>query len=133
MLPAFTDNGLLPEGVHRATLEEFEQRFVYFDLSDRRYRLFEKLRELFRQARSSGIVRRIVVGGSFVTAKPEPNDFDCIVVLDPSILEHGLRPMEYNVVSRRAARRVFGGDVIPVIEDSRYFHEYLQLFQSTRG
>ena len=28
------------------------------------------------------IVQRVLVAGSFVTAKPEPNDFDCILVLE---------------------------------------------------
>ena len=133
MIPAFNENGLLPAGVHAATFDEFEQRFVYFDVSDRRYRLFDKLQQLLHQARMSGIVRRILFGGSFVTTKPEPNDFDCIIVLDPSVIGHELGPSVYNMVSRRAARRAFGGDVIPVIEDSHYYHEYLRLFQSTRG
>lgn len=132
MLPEFTEIGLLPEGLHGATLDEFEQRFVYFDVSDRRFRLFDKLQELYHQARNSGIVRRILVGGSFVTSKPEPNDFDCIIVLDPSVMEHDLRPMEYNLVSRHMARRVFGGDVIPVIEESLFYHRYMRFFQSTR-
>ena len=32
----------------------------------------------------------------FCRAKPEPNDFDCIVALDPSIVGKPLRPFEYN-------------------------------------
>lgn len=85
MIPEFTETGLLPPGVHRATFEEFEQRFVYFDRSDRRFRIFDKLRELYQQAQKSGIVKRILIGGSFVADKAEPNDFDCILVLDPEM------------------------------------------------
>ena len=133
MLPDFTENGLLPEGIHRATFEEFEKRFAYFDLSDKRFRLFDKLRELYHQVRQSGIVKRFLVGGSFVTSKAEPNDFDCILVLDPSIEGQNLRPMEYNLVSRQRARRIFGGDVISVAEGSVDYHGYLALFQSTRA
>ena len=133
MLPDFTEQGLLPPGIHRATFEEFENHFVRFDMSDQRFRLFEKLRELYDEAKRSGFVKRFLVGGSFVTAKPEPNDFDCILVLDPSIEWQELPPMEYNLVSRRMARRVFGGDIFPVVEDSFHYHEYLQLFQSVRG
>jgi hypothetical protein len=132
MLPDFTEDGLLPEGIHCATLEEFEKRFVYFDLSDRRFRIFNKLRELYHEARRSGIVKRFVVGGSFVTSKAEPNDFDCILVVDPSVLGHDLRPMEYNLVSRQMVRRLFRGDIIPVIENSYYYHRYMNLFQFTR-
>ena len=133
MIPGFGANGLLPEGVHHATLEEFEQRFAYFDVSDRRFRLFDKLRELYHQARGSGIVRRILVGGSFVTSKPEPNDFDCVLVLDSAVRGNDLRPSEYNLASRHMARHLFGGDVIPVVENSIDHHRYMDLFQSTRG
>ena len=124
MLPDFTEDGLLPEGIHRATFDEFEKRFVYFDRSDRRFRVFDKLWELYHEARRSGIVKRFLVGGSFVTSKPEPNDFDCILVLDPSMQQHELKPIEYNLASRQIVRRLFHGDIIPVIEHSYYYHLY---------
>jgi hypothetical protein len=133
MLPDFTEGGLLPPGIHRATFEEFEKRFVYFDLSDRRFRLFDRLRELYHQARQSGIVKRFLVGGSYVTSKPEPNDFDCIVVIDSAIYGQVLRPREYNLSSRPRARRIFHGDVIPVFEGSPDFDKYITFFQVTRG
>jgi hypothetical protein len=132
MLPAFTNDGLLPEGIHRATFEEFEKRFVYFDVSDRRYQLFDKLRELYHEARRSAIVKRFIVGGSFITTKPEPNDFDCILVLDSTTRSENLRPIEYNLASRRMARRLFRGDIIPVVEGSSEYNDYMNLFQTTR-
>ena len=94
MIPDFEPNGLLPSGIHPARIEEFAERFVYFDQSDRRFRVFEKLKALIDEARSSGIVRRIFLAGSFVTDKPEPNDFDCILVLDPVIVGQSLRPSQ---------------------------------------
>ncbi|HEY3394380.1 MAG TPA: hypothetical protein VGK58_16825 [Lacipirellulaceae bacterium] len=132
MLPDFNEDGLLPEGIHRATFEQFEKRFVYFDRSDRRFHIFAKLRELYHEAKRSGIVKRFLIGGSFVTAKAEPNDFDCILVLDQTVIDRELRPMEYNLVARQRARRIFGGDVIPVVEGSIDYHEFLGLFQRTR-
>jgi hypothetical protein len=130
MLPDFTEHGLLPPGIHRATLEEFEKRFVYFDESDRRFRLFQKLREVFQHARRSGIVKQFFVVGSFVTSKPEPNDFDCILIVDRSVFGHELSPMEYNLVSRGIARRIFGGDVVAIFEGTN--DESLRFFQGTR-
>jgi hypothetical protein len=130
MLPPFTEHGYLPTGLHLTSFDEFEKRFVYFDQSDRRFRLFERFRELYLQAKASQIVQRILVGGSFVTSKPEPNDFDCILVLNPEV--HDLLPIEYNLVSRSRARRVFGGDVIAVIAGSANYEVYLNLFQHTR-
>ena len=119
MIPDFAEDGFLPAGIHQATLEELEERFAFFDRSDQRLRVFEQLNALIGEARASGIVRRIYVAGSVVTDKPEPNDFDCILVLDPIIVGQPLRPFQYNLVSRRMARRLFGGDVVPVLEDSK--------------
>src|SRR5438093_320772 len=124
MIPEFTEQGFLPPGIHQATLAEFKERFVVFQRSDRRFRIFEHLQKLFDQAVRSGIVRRIIMAGSFITAKPEPNDFDCIVVLDPSIVGRPLRPFEYELVSRQRARRMFGGDVMPALDYSTALQQY---------
>ena len=132
MIPTLTENGFLPAGIHPTTLEELEERFAFFDRSDQRFRIFEKLKALIVEARAAGIVRCIYVAGSFVTDKPEPNDFDCILVLDPTIVGQKLRPFQYNLVSRRRARRLFGGDVVPVLEGSKPLFEYLDFFQTTR-
>ena len=132
MIPAFTEQGFLPPGIHRATVEEFKERFVVFQGSDRRFQIFGDLEKLFDQAARSGIIKRIIMAGSFVTAKPEPNDFDCLVVLDPAIVGTPLRPVEYQLVSRRMARRMFGGDVMPALDQSMALQQYLAFFQTTR-
>jgi hypothetical protein len=132
MIPNFNEDGLLPAGIHQSTREEFQERFAIFDQSERRFRVFEQLDQLLEEARKSGIVKRILIAGSFVTAKPEPNDFDAILVLDASILDRDLRPFEYNLVSRKMASRLFGGDVMPALEGSVALAEYLEFFQTTR-
>jgi hypothetical protein len=72
------------------------------------------------------------MAGHFVTAKPEPNDFDGIVVLDPAIAGKPLRPFEYHLVSRHMARRMFGGDIMPALDHSTALQQYLEFFQTTR-
>jgi hypothetical protein len=131
MIPDFTEEGLLPEGIHRASLVEFEARFAIFDKSDRRLRLFKQLEKLLAEAKRSTIVTRILVAGSYVTNTSEPNDFDCILVLDPSIIGREIEPYKYNLVSRRAARRIYRGDVVPVFAGSSAFEAYLAFFQTT--
>ena len=132
MIPEFTGDGLLPAGIHSASLDEFRQRFHVFAGSAQGLRVFERFERLFVESQRSGIVRRVIVGGSLVTAKPDPNDFDCILVLDPGIVGRILRPLQYNLVSRRMARRMFGGDVLPALDGSAAVDEYLGFFQSTR-
>ena len=76
--------------------------------------------------------QRLFVAGSFVTSKPQPNDFDCITVIDRSIVGSELAPVDYNLVSRHMARRVYGGDVTPALEGSDALDQYLEFFQTTR-
>ena len=81
-LPAFNDQGDLPPGVHRATLEDVLERFGHG--SARRFAVGARLSRLYELARSTGSLARFVVFGSFVTAKAEPNDVDVILLMDDS-------------------------------------------------
>jgi hypothetical protein len=81
MIPDFNDLGNLPAGIHPATLEEIATRFGQ-EPELRRVQL-ESLRWLIDLARRVG-VQRLVVNGSFVTDKWEPNDVDCVLLRGPS-------------------------------------------------
>ena len=133
MIPDFAENDCLPEGIHSATVEELRERFSYFDVSDQRLVVYRGLQALLDEAGKSGIVRRVIVAGSFVTDKSEPNDFDAIVVLDPAMVNQTLRPREYNLVSRKMARRIYGGDVLAAVDGSASLAKYLKFFQTNRA
>ena len=132
MIPDLTDNGVLPPGIHKSTWTDFKSRFAIFDRSDRRMRICERLQQLIDEIRTSEIVKRVLVCGSLVTSKSEPNDFDCILVLDPSIVGADLPPHEYNLMSRKLCRRKFAGDVIAALDGSLAMQEYLAFFQTSR-
>jgi len=78
MIPDFNDDGYLPPGIHQATLEEIAARFG--QESELRQVQMESLRWLDDVARRAG-VQRIIVNGSFVTDKLEPNDVDCVLLI----------------------------------------------------
>jgi hypothetical protein len=80
MIPHCNDDGYLPPGIHPATLEEIATRFG--QESELRRAQMESLRWLVDLARRAG-VRRVVVNGSFVTDKLEPNDVDCVLLIEP--------------------------------------------------
>jgi len=82
MIPEFDDNGNLPPGIHRATLDEIEERFGR-ESEIRRVEM-ESLGWLVEAAVRAG-VERIVINGSFVTDVLEPNDVDCVVLPGPSV------------------------------------------------
>ena len=78
-LPEFNVRGTLDKGVHTCKSEEFFERFCYGkDTIRSNYK--EVLEQLFALAvnRNAGSV---IIGGSFVTSKQEPNDLDCIMTV----------------------------------------------------
>jgi hypothetical protein len=80
MIPDCNDDGYLPPGIHPATLDQIAARFGRE--SELRQAQMESLRWLVDLAQRSG-VGRIVVNGSFVTDKLEPNDVDCVLLIGP--------------------------------------------------
>lgn len=104
MIPALT-SGVLPEGVHSCSFEELAAIFGHIGSSDRRARLTGNLDRYLEEARRSGIAVAVVVDGSYVTSKDHPEDIDIVLALRNDLnLAEELRPMEYNVVSKRMAR-----------------------------
>jgi hypothetical protein len=76
----FTDTGDLPPGVHPATLSELLAQFG--TSSDRRQIVSERLGRIYRVAVGTGKVARFIVFGSFITAKPNPNDVDVFLLME---------------------------------------------------
>jgi hypothetical protein len=77
-LPAFDSNGDLPTGIHPATLQELRMRFG--EQNRTREIVFGRLERIARIARRTGHLARMIVYGSFVTAKHEPNDVDVFLI-----------------------------------------------------
>lgn len=109
MLPAFNAVGNLPEGIHRATLDEVRARFAA--TSARRQWLGERLRSLLTLAESTGKLERVFLWGSFVTDKPLPNDLDVLlVVMDDFSLDAA--PVQCRVLFDHTRARIhFHADV----------------------
>jgi len=132
-IPEFDENGLLPFGIHQCTLEDLDARFGRFQSSDRRSALMEKFRAFVAELRSAGIVRAIIVNGSFTTKVAVPNDIDLLVVLAPGHdFRADLTPSQYLVMDRRRVRRAYGLDVFVVEENSADFVALVRLFHRVR-
>jgi hypothetical protein len=78
--PDFDGNGDLPVGIHQATLAEVTQHFGTGSLH--REIVSRRLERIYRLARSTRHLARFVVFGSFVTAKPKPNDVDIFMLME---------------------------------------------------
>jgi Family of unknown function (DUF6932) len=76
----------------------------------------------------------LLIDGSFVTAKTEPNDIDLVLVLPTAFdLRSNRPPLQYNLVSKRRVRQRFGFDIIGVREQTLEYEEAVAFFQQVRG
>ena len=78
-LPELDRFGDLPVGVHQASLEEVIARFGHG--TPQRQLVAMRLLRIYDVARGTGKLERFVIFGSYVTAKPNPNDVDIILIM----------------------------------------------------
>ena len=123
---------MLPEGVHGCTAEEVAAAFGRFQRTDRRMKLAERLAAYLVEVRRTALAEYVLIDGSFVTAKDEPEDIDLIVVLKPDIDWEGLRPFEYNAVSKRMIKQLFHFDAYAYPEAFPDFTRMRNFFQDVR-
>lgn len=74
-IPSFNADGLLPPGIHSATMAELEQKLGF---SPKRYVLVEGLKQVTGELVKLGVTE-VYVNGSFVTNKISPKDVDVYV------------------------------------------------------
>src|SRR5215467_1293544 len=132
MIPPFDADGDLPQGIHQAVWTAFRARFCIFAHSDRRLRLCRQIEQMLEEAQASRIVERLIFGGSFVTSKSEPNDFDCILVLNAETNYEDLLPFQRWVADTREASRRYGGDVFVARINQPTLAMYLDFFHTNR-
>jgi hypothetical protein len=109
-IPEFDDN-VLPEGVHDCMFDEVEARFGRFRKSGRRIKLTERLKQYLAAARQSGIVRAVIINGSYAMNLDEPDDIDLIAVLGSDFdWTQELKPYQSNVIDKAAIRRDYRFD-----------------------
>jgi len=132
MIPPFDLDGDLPPGGHTATWQEFQERFCVFMHSDQRLQLCRRIAQLMEEARASDIVDRVIFGGSFVTGRPQPNDFDCIVVLQAGVRYETLQPFQRWVADTREATRRYRGDIFVARIDQPTLEVYRNFFSMNR-
>ncbi|PYK02251.1 MAG: hypothetical protein DME23_02080 [Verrucomicrobia bacterium] len=132
-IPALSADGVLPQGIHDCTLEEAQARFGVFRGSDRRVELWAKLQDFLRAVQRCGLVQAVLLNGSFVTAKPDPNDIDLILVVAASHdFSADLNPSEYEVLSKRRVFRRYGFDLLVGRAGSQELERYVSFFQQVR-
>lgn len=113
MIPDFTEEGLLPPGVHETDLEEIGESMGW---SRKRRELLEGLEDALDLMSSCG-VSRVYLDGSFVTDKDRPKDIDGCYDLAEDVAAEDLGRLSPifppNPSNRAEAKRRFGVDFFP--------------------
>lgn len=78
-LPNFNSRGSLPPGLHAASFARVTERFGAGSAA--RQQQAELLRQVVEAAKTYPTIKRVLLWGSFVTGKPEPNDLDYSIVV----------------------------------------------------
>lgn len=129
MIPGFDINGNLPPGIHVSTWDEFEQRF---GMTEHRRSLLSGLKEAIGSLKISGC-KRIFIGGSFVTSKLVPNDYDCcwdMNGVNPDILD----PVFFDLRPGRISQKIkYKGEFLPAqFKESVSGKLFIEFFSSDK-
>ena len=126
-IPNLTSAGLLPTGIHLATLHEVELTFGRG--TDTRIRLYENLRAFLELARSFQMFTSIVIDGSFVTNEPDPSDVGVVLILPGPQLKRLMKHSDYLKLENAAIRERFAIDLFidPDLEGMATFFQRLKI------
>lgn len=83
MIPPLDNRGLLPEGIHDATLIEIKDRFA---ISSHRLGLFNNL-AWFLSKEINDNTMPVHIAGSYLSDKEKPNDIEIAIPLDLTLLK----------------------------------------------
>jgi hypothetical protein len=127
-IPKFRADGYLPEGLYLTS--EAEVIFRFGSSTRRRRRLALRLRRWTELARVVGGLR-LLIDGSFVTVKAEPDDIDAVNLLPPDFqhqIEQGIEAaleLEEMILTRRP-------EEIFAAEDETDRNDWIAFFARTR-
>jgi hypothetical protein len=127
VIPPFTPAGLLPIGIHRATAHEVIQRFGW---TAERRRLLVAIGRAAQALQIAGCLR-FWIDGSFVTAKPDPRDWDgCWDPLGVSPLRLDPVLQDFSADGRERMRIKYLCDLVPsTFIEKRSSSTFLEYFQ----
>ena len=107
-LPQLNVDGYLPPGIYFVELDEVLAQFGASIPT--RQRQGNLLRLIVGSARKYPTIKRVLLWGSFVSAKPEPGDLDYSIVVDPRHSTTTIAPEDRRFFIPRYARMYYGID-----------------------
>lgn len=124
MLPALK-NGVLPPGIHVATLGHVE---VVFGWNQQRKNLLVGLRRAIRDLKRAGC-QRVWLDGSFVTEKNVPGDYDMCWDMEGVVIDLLTPPLVTLDPPRALQKAHYGGDILPNVIEAGSGQPFIDFFQ----
>lgn len=124
-LPPFNDMGDLPPGVYRATLDVVVERFGAVE--GKRGLCTQRLQHICLLAQRTGHLQRLILFGSYVTAKQEPNDVDVMLVMEDSFRLEACPTEAQGLFDHAVAQARYGASIFWV-RPALLFHESIEDF-----
>lgn len=132
-IPNFENNGNLPAGIYLATWQAIEAKLAF---NPRRQELLSGLKRACLPLKQAGC-KRIYIGGSFVTNKEFPGDFDVCWESDgvDRVLLKTIDSVFFDFTNKRAAQKAkYGGEFFRAdsLADRLSGKTYITFFQMDR-
>jgi len=125
------ESGLLPPGIHEASMDEVRERFAHKPNSHRGF-LFSGLVKFLNVLEGLGhisAVKSILIDGSFVTDKPAPGDIDIVLEIKPETTVEKLNSL-FHLLDRESTKQQYGLEAFPYLpgmpNDIRGFFQYIR-------
>lgn len=124
-IPNLNLAGELHEGIHTATIDEVIAQFG--SGTPQRMTVTQRLQRIYQLAKSIGHLDRILIFRSYITAKPEPNDVDVVIIFDDDFDMAVCSAEVKNLLNHQQAAEEFGASIF-WIRPSLLFLEPLDKF-----
>ena len=124
-LPDFDSVGDLPEGVYQATIDEMRARFGHG--TPQRQAITARLLRIYHLAEATGKLDRVIIFGSYITTKPDPNDVDVVLIMSDDFELHACDEVTRGLFDHTQAAEEFGASIF-WLRPSMLFLETLEEF-----
>lgn len=132
-LPQLNRTGELPAGVHQATIEEVIAQFGSGTVQ--RQAVTARLRRIYHLAHTTRKLERLILFGSYITAKPDPNDVDVVLVMRDDFDVQSCEGESQKLFDHLRAAEMFGASVFwirPALLVLETLEEFIAHWQITR-
>lgn len=108
-LPDFDNKGELPEGIHQTTIDEVAIRFGRG--TPQRQVVTANLLRIYQLAKATNKLDRLIIFGSYITTKPNPNDVDIILIFNDDFNFTACEEETKKLLDHNQAEKEFGASV----------------------